>query len=252
MKKESYKNIFLSASLILLLNGCTAIKDASTSIGSTGTGVIAGMAAGAGVGIACDKLTGGQYTGACVAAGIAVGALVGKLASDFDESVEKSVPAMDCKSVKKRMNYSASAIAPKAQLKLEQLPSKALKPNEPLKLVFKMDLVTPGSKGKEKPITFKVEATSDNEKNTGRAITKECGGDYILPLTISTENEGIFNTTLKLLDANTGIQIEGGTINFCYTVAKDGVNKCGIKTSLIKSNNLIKRAVDQKYLNLEG
>ena len=238
--------------MIILMNGCATIKDASTSIGSTGTGVIAGLAAGAGAGIACDQLTGGKNTGVCVAAGMAVGAIVGKLAADFDESVEKSVPAMVCKSVKKRMNYSTSAIAPKAQLKLEQMPTKALKPNEPLKLVFKMDLVTPGSKGNEKPITFKVETTSDNEKNTGRAITKECGGDYILPLTISTENEGIFNTTLKLLDANTGIQIEGGTINFCYTVAKDGVNKCGIKTSLIKSNNLIKRAVDQKYLNLEG
>ena len=234
MKKNNYKIIALTAAITLLLNGCASIKDASTAMGSTGTGVIAGVAAGAGTGIACDKLTGGKNTAACAAAGVLVGSLVGKLAADLDESAEKSVPAMDCKSVKRRMNYSSTATTPKALLKVTQ-PEKALKLNEPLKLAVKMDLVTPGQEGKEQPITFKIETLADGEKNTGKAITKDCGGDYDLPLNISTEKEGTFNTTLKIVDANTGTEIEGGVVQFCYTVAKDGVNKCGANSS--KSNS---------------
>ncbi len=251
---KNYISFAISASMIILLNGCTAIKDASTSIGSTGTGVIAGLAAGAGTGLACDKLTGGKNTGACVAAGMAVGAIVGKIASDFDESVEKSVPAMDCKTVKKRMNYPSTAVRPKAHLKIEQLPSKALKQNEPLKLLVKMDLATPGNNGKEQPIAFKVDLTSGDEKNTGRVITKDCGGDYILPLSVSTDKEGVFNTSLKLLDANTGIEIEGGAINFCYTVAKDGVNKCGVKLTSLNTKNLFSNKIKEEKIGvkLEG
>ena len=205
-------------------------------MGSTGTGVIAGVAAGAGTGIACDKLTGGKNTAACAAAGVLVGSLVGKLAADLDESAEKSVPAMDCKSVKRRMNYSATTTTPKVSLKVAE-PEKALKLNEPLKLSVKMDLVTPGEENKEQPITFKIETTADGEKNTGKALTKDCGGDYNVPLNFPTEKEGTFNTTLKILDANTGTEIEGGVVQFCYTVAKDGVNKCGSNSSTSSTFN---------------
>jgi hypothetical protein len=59
-----------------------------------------------------------------------------------------------------------------------------------------------------------------------------------LPLNISTEKEGTFNTTLKILDANTGTEIEGGVVQFCYTVAKDGVNKCGANSSKSNSSSI--------------
>lgn len=225
MKKMNYKIIALTASITLLLSGCETMQKASASLGSTGTGVIAGVVSGAGAGLACDKLTGGKNTAACVAAGMAVGAAVGTFAAKMDEEAEKAVPAMDCTSVKRRMNYSSSK--PKAGLKFAAETPHVVKPGSDLKIPMKMDLVTPGAEGQEDELTFKIDTTAGGEKNTGKAITKACGGDYNLPLVISTEKEGVYNTTIKLLNASDNSEIEGGTLSFCYTVAKDGIDKCG-------------------------
>lgn len=223
--KINYKIVAVTASAVLLLNGCETMQKASTAMGSTGTGVIAGVVAGAGTGIACDKLTGGKHTGACVAAGMAVGAAVGTWAAQMDEEAEKAVPAMDCTSVKRRMNYTGTK--PKAILKFAEQPAHVVKPGEPLKIPVKMDLATAGAEGEEQEITFKNEITSSGEKNTGRAITKGCGGDYLLPWSIPTEKEGVYNSTIKLVNASDNTEIEGGILSFCYTVAKDGIDKCG-------------------------
>ncbi len=228
MHNMNYKIVALAVSATLLLGGCETMQKASSAMGSTGTGVLAGVAAGAGTGIACDKLTGGKHTGVCVAAGMAVGAAVGTWAAHMDEESEKAVPAMDCTSVKKRMNYPSTASKPLAFLKFAEQPAHVVIPGQDLKIPVKMDLATPGVEGQEQEITFKNEVTSSGEKNTGRAITKTCGGDYSLPWTIPTEKEGVYNTTIKLVDAADNSDIEGGVLTFCYTVAKDGVDKCGM------------------------
>lgn len=90
MKNMNYKIVALTVSGILLLSGCETMQKASSAMGSTGTGVLAGVAAGAGTGVLCDKLTHGNATGACVAAGMAVGAAVGTWTASLDEEAEKS------------------------------------------------------------------------------------------------------------------------------------------------------------------
>lgn len=250
MKKMNYKVIALTASITVLLSGCETMQKASTAMGSTGTGVIAGVAAGAGTGIACDKLTGGKHTGACVAAGMAVGAAVGTWAAKMDEEAEKAVPAMDCTSVKRRMNYSSSK--PKAGLKFALETPHVVKPGSELKIPMKMDLVTPGAEGQEEELTFKIDTTAGSEKNTGRAITKACGGDYDLPLVISTEKEGVYNTTIKLLNASDNTEIEGGILNFCYTVAKDGVDKCGKTQNVLQPSSFDQPATSSKKTKKKG
>ncbi len=234
-RKMNYKILALAISGTLLLNGCASIKDASTALGSIGTGVFAGVAAGAGTGILCDKLTGGRSTELCIAAGMAVGTLVGTWAASLDEAAEKAVPAMDCKSVKRRMNYSSTK--PKALLKFEKTPLSVIKPGESFTLPIKMDLVTPGSEGEESTLPFKIEIMANGEKSTGKVITKECGGDYSLPVSIQAEKEDVYNTTIKLIDPNTSNPIDGGVLTFCYTVAKDGVDKCHINLPSITSDN---------------
>ena len=223
MKKISYKLVLLSASIVMLLNGCASIKDASTSIGSTGTGVIAGVAAGAVAGIACDKLTGGKNTGACAAVGVAVGAAVGKLAADLDESAEKAVPAQSCTKVKKRMNYTASETKPRAGLRLKGAQSFVVAKGKSFTLPLEMDLVTPGE---STPIAFKIDISPDGvaHSTSEKEIKQVCGGLFPLQSEITGETEGVFNSTIKLINAD-GSQIEGGTLNFCYTVGT--VNKCG-------------------------
>ena len=89
MKIKNFKIIALTMSMLLFLSSCATVKDASSSLGSTGTGVIAGVVSGAGVGLLCDKLTGGGYTPLCVLAGMATGALVGTWAAKLDEEAEK-------------------------------------------------------------------------------------------------------------------------------------------------------------------
>jgi len=227
MKKINVKIMALSMVSVVMLNGCSTMQEASSALGSTGTGVIAGTLAGVGTGVACDKLTGGKNTGACAVAGAVVGAAVGKWAAELDESAEKAVPAMDCKSIKKRMAYSSTASQPKAELKLDtNHPPLVVKPGQVLKLPLKMNLATPGASGKEQDIVFKIVLSSNGESSTGSAITKECGGDYSLPLSLSTEKEGVFNTDIKLIDAQTGTDIDGSALHFCYTVSNDGKNKC--------------------------
>ena len=200
-------------------------------MGSTGTGVLAGVAAGATTGILCDKLTGGNNTGACVAAGMAVGAAVGTWAASLDEAAEKAVPAMDCASIKRRMNYPSTASKPKALLKFSEQLAQVVKPGEALKIPLKMDLATPGADGKEQEITIKFENTFGTEKSTGRPITKPCGGDFTLPFVQETTTEGVYNSTIQLINAADNSKIEGGLISFCYTVANDGINKCGMTTT---------------------
>jgi hypothetical protein len=231
MKKNKNKIIALAISAALTITGCETAGKANSAIGSTGTGVIAGTAVGAGVGIGCDKLTGGKNKGACVAAGLATGALAGTLAAKFDEEAEKAVPAMDCASVKRRMNYKSST--PKVKLDFASQPVRVIKPGEELKLPIKMDLATPGVEGKEQEITFKFEVASLGEKNTGRTMTKPCGGygssttdPFNFTLT-AADKEGVYDSTLKLINAADNKDIEGNVLSFCYTVANDGIDKCG-------------------------
>lgn len=225
MKKINYKVVVLVASTTFLISGCETMQKASSAMGSTGTGVIAGVLAGAGTGIACDKLTGGRNTGACVAAGMAVGAAVGTLAASMDETAEKAVPAMDCASVKKRMNYSSASFKPRASLKFSSSPAQVVKQNEKIQVPLKMDLAAPGT---EQEVSFRIVTTDATGTSTGKPLTKVCGGDYPLPFSLNTDKEGVYNTTIRLIDASNNSDIEGGLINFCYTVAKDGINKCGM------------------------
>ena len=128
------------------------------------------------------------------------------------------------------INYSSTK--PKTGLKFAAQPAQVVKPGSDLKLPIKMDLVTPGAEGKEDELTFKIDTTAGSEKNTSGAITKACGGDYVLPLSVPTVKEGVYNTTVKLLNASDNSEIEGGLLSFCYTVAKDGVDKCGIAQNI--------------------
>ena len=227
MKTMNHKVIALTVSGIILLSGCSTIQEASSAMGSTGTGVLAGVVAGAGAGVACDKLTGGKNTGACVAVGMAVGAAVGKWAADMDDAAEKAVPAMDCKSIKKRMVYSSTASRPQAELKLaSDHPSLVVTPGQSLKLPIKMNLATPGKAGQEQDVAFKIVTTTGSDRFLGKAITKECGGDYLLPATFPTDKEGVYNTEIKLVDATDNSNIDGGLLHICYTVASNGMNKC--------------------------
>jgi hypothetical protein len=113
------------------MSGCETIKKTGTATGSIGTGVLAGAASGIGTGILCDKLANGKSTAECIAAGLVVGAAVGYWAKSLDEEAEKTVPAMDCSSVKRRMNYPANARLPKALLTLSAQPS-VVEPGEKL------------------------------------------------------------------------------------------------------------------------
>lgn len=61
----------------MLLSGCETIQKTSAAMGSLGTGVLAGAAAGIGTGVLCDQLTNGKNTAACIAAGLVVGAAAG-------------------------------------------------------------------------------------------------------------------------------------------------------------------------------
>lgn len=125
------------------------------------------------------------------------------------------------------MNYPSTADKPKAALKLASgQPSLVVKPGQSLKIPIKMDLATPGKAGKEQELPFKIATISGTETYTGKAMTKDCGGDYPLKPTLSTEKKGVYNTTIKLLNVD-GSPIDGGYTSVCYTVAKDGVNKCG-------------------------
>ena len=236
MKKIKVNAVFLIVAGSIILSGCETIKKTSTAMGSLGTGVLAGAVSGVGTGILCDQLTHGKSTAGCIAAGMAVGAIVGYWAKSLDEEAEKAVPAMDCSSIKRRMNYPANANLPKALLSLTAQPG-VVKPGEKLTIPLKMDLATPGEAGKEQEIPIKFDTTAGTDHYTGKAITKACGGDYPLPLTISAEKEGVYNTTIKLLNASDNTEIEGGVITFCYTVASDGINKCGSMASPTLAQN---------------
>jgi hypothetical protein len=223
---------------VVMLSGCEAIKNTSTALGSTGTGVLAGAAAGTGTGILCDQLTGGKNSVACIAAGLVVGAAVGTLAASLDEEAEKAVPAMDCASIKRRINYPTTATKPKALFRIT-LQSSVFKVGENLKTPMKMDLATPG-KEDELPLIF--DATLGSGHLTTKTITKSCGGDYSIPLTLPTDKEGIYNTTIKLLNASDNSVIEGGIVSFCYTVANDGINKCGKVSSQSQTQQSVENA----------
>lgn len=224
MKKMHCKLIATAVTGALLLSGCNSIQQASSAMGSTGTGVLAGVAVGAGAGVLCDKLTNGKNSMECIAAGLAAGALAGYLAASLDEAAEKSVPVMDCASVKKRMAYPANATQPKAVMRLDTANSLLLvKPGEKPKITFKMDLATPTLNGAPQDIPLKI--SIDNQLS--KANTKSCGGDYNLPVSLDSSTEqGPHYSQVKLLNAQDNTEIAGGTLNVCYTVASDGVNRC--------------------------
>lgn len=225
MKKINYKVVALVASTTFLISGCETMQKASSALGSTGTGVIAGVVAGAGTGIACDKLTGGKNTGACVAAGMAVGAAVGTWAASIDEAAAKKEPPVSCDAVKKSMNYSATETKPFASLKLDGQRTLVVKPNEKFLAPVKADLA---SSVEEVGINIEVvDINKDPKKETHAPWKPKCGGQTDLPLVLPTKEEGVYYTTIKLNNADDNkSEIKGGIISFCYTVAKDGKNLC--------------------------
>jgi hypothetical protein len=115
-----------------------------------------------------------------------------------------------------------------------------------------MDLATPGEEGKEQEISLKFDTASGSDHYKGKSITKACGGDYPIPLTISTEKEGVYNTTIKLLNASDNLEIEGGVVTFCYTVAYDGINKCGVVASPILAQKPIETSKKQPVKKTSG
>jgi len=244
MKKINYKVVALTVSGILLLNGCETMQKVTSTMGSTGTGVITGLAAGAGTGILCDKMTGGQNRVACVAAGMAVGAAVGTWAASIDEEEAKKEAPVRCEEVKKHMNYSATATKPIAALKLDEQKKLVVKKDEKFIAPVKIDLATPGEEGKEEAVAIKadIEINNDPNKKSSAKLTKDCGGQGSLPLVLPSNEEGVYNTTIKLTNADDNSAIEGGTISFCYTVAKDGIsNKCGqVSTQQTVSEKTVK------------
>lgn len=244
MKKIRFKMVSLAVAGSVLLSGCQTIQQTSAAMGSVGTGVLAGAAAGIGTGVLCDQLTNGKNSAACIAAGLVVGAAAGYWAKSLDEEAEKAVPAMDCASIKRRMNYPVNANLPKTILSISGQPI-VVKPGEKLVIPLKMDLATPGAAGKEQEIPLKFDTTSGADHYTGKSITKACGGDYPIPLTVATEKEGVYNTSIKLLNAADNREIEGGLISFCYTVAKDGINKCGIAVNPVLTQNAIPQNTKQ-------
>ncbi|MDO9105805.1 MAG: hypothetical protein Q7U57_12700 [Methylovulum sp.] len=189
-----------------------------------GTGAIVGTFTGAGAGYWCQSATHGENTAACVTVGLMTGTVLGTLSAHLDDAAAKAVPAMDCNSIKKRMNYPSTANKPKAVLKLEQS-SLVVKPGQELSIPIKMDLATPGIEGKEQNTTFKIEIVGNNKVNSSKSITKACGGDYPLPVSLPTEKEGTYAANIKLLNSDNS-EIDGGYLGICYTVANDGKNKC--------------------------
>jgi hypothetical protein len=252
MKKMNYKVIALTASITLLLSGCETMQKATSGLGSTGTGVIAGVVAGAGTGFACDKLTGGKHTGACVAAGMAVGAAVGTWAASIDESEAAKEAPVRCVEVKEHMKYPATATAPVAFLRLDEQKSLVIKPGEKFVSPVKMDFAVPGEEGKEEEVAIKADIDINNSTSSAK-LTRECGGQATLPLVLESKELGAHNTTIKLSTAE-GSPIQGGTITFCYTVATDGVNKCGMakSPSLVPEKTVVepvKKSVKKKRKN---
>ena len=217
MKTMNYKVIALTVSGIFLLSGCETMQKATTAMGPETTGVLAGLAAGAGTGIACDKLTGGKNTGACVAAGMAVGAAVGVWAASIDETVAKQEPPRRCKEVKQSMNYSKTAKDPIAILKLDTQKSLVAQKGSKFLAPVIYDLATPGKEGYEEAVAIKVDIDV-NKKKSSVKITPECGGQANLPVILPTTEVGTYMTTITMTNAADSKLIQGGTTNFTYTV----------------------------------
>jgi len=225
------KNVVLIIISSVLISGSAIAQESSMSMEAIGTGILGGLAAGAGTAILCNKMTNGKYKAGCVALGAGVGVAVGNWAASLDDEAEKAVPAMDCATVKTRMNFTSDSNKPVARLSIEngQPTSFVVKPGESLKIPIRMDLATPGEAGSEEAVAFKIISTDGADTYTGAVITKECGGDYPLPLSLPTNTEGVFKTSITLLNASNNIEIEGGSITICYTVSNNGVNKCSDK-----------------------
>jgi len=219
MKNINYKIVALALSGTLLLSACETMQKASSAMGSTGTGVLAGVAAGAGTGILCDKLSGGNNTGACVAAGMAVGAAVGTWAASVDEAEAKKEPPVSCEAVKKSMNYPATATKPIAFLKLDKQKSLVVKPGIKFLAPVLMDLATPGKEGKEEEVTIKFNIDIDHSTSSVN-LTRDCGGQATIPFLLDTNKEGVHNTTITLINTADNRPIQGGKIIFQYTVVK--------------------------------
>lgn len=220
----NYKIIALSIASVLLLNGCGAMQKASTAMGSETTGALVGIATGVGTGVACDKLTGGKNTGACVAAGLAVGAAAGAMAASWDEGKANSIQGMDCATIKRRMNYSSTENKPKAELRFKSgQSSRVVKLGQ--KPPIEVYLATPEKADKDQfVVPLKIAQTHGTEtSNYPTPLKWTCGG-YELPW-IKTEKEGVY--FIQLSDGSDGQRIDDPQKPFCYTVANNGVDKCG-------------------------
>jgi hypothetical protein len=211
----------LALSMVVALTGCSSVEKASKAVGSTGTGIIGGVVVGAGVGVACDKLGGNRA--ACIAAGMAAGALAGKLLSDLDDHWEKSVPVSRCGDVQKKLGYKPTDKSAKGQLSVDFAPKTAVvKKGEKIQPTIKVDLAAP--QGQAIATKLKV-----NDTISERAIKKECGGDYNLPLAaITAEKDGPQYLDVALLDAATNQEI--AHTKACYSVSANGSNVCTVET----------------------
>lgn len=202
------------------------MQKASSALGSTGTGVVAGLAAGTGTTVACEALTGGKNSVLCLAAGAVVGAGVGYWAASLDDAAEKSMPAMDCATVKSRLKYPTNATRPLAALSISGPSTMVVKPGDALNLPLTMDLATPANS----TLVFKLDSIIGNDHYTGKPITKECGGGYSFPVGLPTNTPGVYVTAIKLINAADNSNVDGNFVNFCYTVATDGINHCPAQT----------------------
>lgn len=224
--KNKYIMIMLSCSI--MLGGCQTVQEASSAMGSTGTGIIAGAAAGAGTGILCDKMTKGKKKGECIAAGMAVGAAVGAWAASLDEELEKAEPVMDCKSLKKRMNYSQSETKPRAEIKLVSFePGTVVKPGETIKPKLTLNLVSPEDQQTDIKLVLNTQGT--------KVHSKECGGNIPLnPAFKASDTLGAENVHIEVIDAKDENRVLA-QLDTCFTVANDGVDVCGKTTTKGKS-----------------
>ena len=256
MKNMNYKIVALTISGALLLSGCETMQQASSAMGSTGTGVLAGGVAGAGAGVLCDKLSHGNATGACVAAGMAVGAAVGTWAASWDEAAAKTVPTRDCKSVQKKLNYpTTDNKQPEGVLSIDKSKfTPVVKSGQNQNVYLKLDLAAPET-DKENGVPFKVQMSGDENSTNNKAITWVCGGDYSLPaIPVDSSKQGPHNINIKLFNAADNTDIKGAQTSICYTVANDGVNKCSkvsTQAALEKSVEPGKKSAAKKR-NLKG
>ena len=211
------KNVVLSALIVTSLLGCSATKDLSESMGSTGTGAVVGALVGVGAGVGCSKLSGSTAT--CVAAGATAGALAGAVAAELDEQWASTVPVVDCKGVSKKLAFKASKNEPvklAASINLDKK-NGLYKPGEEIKPSLNLLLASADTA----PYVFKIRDVANKKESS--ALKKTCGG-YDFPLQpIKSNVEGPQNIVYEIVDEK-GKVVSKATV--CASVTSKGVKVC--------------------------